>query len=109
MEERVYRPNGQAVLGGWQLSAVYARRYATGAYMYLVLDAGDGAQQDDAGELYEVRLLDESGQPLPGGMHLSTWLDDSAWPRVVLRELCGVEELPRSIVVAFGEELVVVR
>lgn len=26
-----------------------------------------------------------------------------------VRELCGVEELPRSIVVAFGEEPVVVR
>lgn len=93
LESRTYVPDRETVIAGHKLVKVEAERYVTGAYLTFTYEMSYMDVPESAFELYELKLCDEAGSELPGGMNLSATLTFT----IEVEEMIGVEALPDVI------------
>lgn len=93
LEQRSYVPDRETIIAGHKLLKVDAVRYVTGAYLTFTYEMGYADVPESAFELYELELCDEAGNPLPGGMNLTSRLTFT----IEVEEMIGVETLPDVI------------
>lgn len=103
VEEKTYQPEEVVNFDGFSFQHAHMQLHNTGAYSYIVFEADETATEEDAYTLYELYVKDAQGNLLPEGMDLSTSVDVSAWPRVILTNLHGVDALPESLTLEMGE------
>ncbi len=101
LERRSYTPDRETIIAGQKLLKVEAVRYVTGAYLTLTWEMNWEMTPESAYGLYDIELLDESGNPLPGGMNLSSQLTFT----ITQEKMLGVEKLPDVITLAGGTVL----
>jgi len=94
LEERSYVPEKETTVAGHKLLKVDAVRYVTGAYLTFTYEMNWQDIPESAFELYELKLRDQAGAELPGGMNLSASLDFT----ITVEEMIGVDELPDTFV-----------
>ena len=93
LEERSYVPQQETFIAGHRLVKMDAVRYITGAYLTFTYEMGYTDVPESAFELYELKLRDENGNELPGGMNLSAKLTFT----IEVEEMIGVDKLPDVI------------
>lgn len=93
LEERSYVPQQETVLSGHRLVKVDAVRYVTGAYLTFTYEMSYMDVPESAFEFYELKLRDEDGSELPGGMNLSARMTFT----IEVEEMIGVDKLPDVI------------
>lgn len=103
VEEKTYQPEAAVNFAGFSFQHAHMQLHSTGAYCYLVFEADETVTEEDAYALYNLYVKDAQGNLLPEGMDLSTSVDVSAWPRVILTNLYGVDALPEGITLEMGE------
>lgn len=106
VEEKTYKPEAAVNFDGFTFQHAHMQLHSTGAYSYIVFEADETVTEEDAYTLYELFVEDAQGNLLPEGMDLSTSVDVSAWPRVILTNLYGVDALPESLTLEMGEATV---
>lgn len=93
LEERSYVPQQETIIAGHKLVKMDAVRYVTGAYLTFTYEMGYADVPESAFDLYELKLRDENGNELPGGMNLSAKLTFT----IEVEEMIGVDKLPDVI------------
>lgn len=93
LEERSYVPQQETFIAGHKLVKMDAVRYVTGAYLTFTYEMGYADVPESAFDLYELKLRDENGNELPGGMNLSAKLTFT----IEVEEMIGVDKLPDVI------------
>ena len=93
LEERSYVPQQETFIAGHRLVKMDAVRYVTGAYLTFTYEMGYADVPESAFDLYELKLRDENGNELPGGMNLSAKLTFT----IEVEEMIGVDKLPDVI------------
>jgi len=78
-------------------------------YLDLIFTAPEGAERDNAYDLYSLTLTDTYGHEFAYGMNLSADIDKTDWPKVVLHHMIGVDKLPESITLTLDGDAVVTR
>ena len=106
VEEKTYQPEVVVNFAGFSFQHAHMQLHNTGAYSYIVFEADETATEEDAYVLYNMYVKDAQGNQLPEGMDLSTSVDASAWPRVIMTNLYGVDALPEGITLEMGEATV---
>jgi len=106
VDEKTYQPEAVVSFAGFSFQHAHMQLHSTGAYSYIVFEADETATEEDAYMLYDLHVKDTQGNQLPEGMDLSTFVDVSAWPRVILTNLYGVDALPEGITLEMGEATV---
>ncbi len=97
LEEKTIYPVQPTGFSGFGFQSAHLKRYVTGVYVDMTFAAEDGMQPEDAYKLYEMRLCDQRGNPLPEGMMMGGSIDTSAWPQVVFTCMLGMEDMPEDI------------
>ncbi len=94
LEKRSYVPEQETIIAGHKLLKVDAVRYVTGAYLTFTYEMNWQDIPESAFDLYELKLRDQGGAELPGGMNLSASLNFT----ITVEEMIGVEKLPDTFV-----------
>ena len=103
LAEKTYQPDVDAKLQGMKLESIYAEQYATGVYLTATLTAPDGMTAEVAREaLYSLTVCDDTGNPLPYGINLSTAAYTDDLPSVQLVVMSSIEELPDGLIISDG-------
>ena len=72
-----------------------------------VRDTAATALEESTSKLYEMKICDQRGNPLPQGMSMTGSIDTSAWPQVVWTDMIGVEAIPESIMLVLPQTITV--
>ncbi len=99
LAEKEYHPQESAALGPYTVQRVYAKLYATGAYV--TLEVTDHSRQN-AGNLDAIQCYDEDGKTLPMGMNLSSEWNTDNRPTVTLEWMYSLNELPARLMLTDG-------
>lgn len=107
LEEKTMNPAAHADFAGFELQEVQLQRYITGVYLKATFTAAADMTEEDAYKLYEMKICDQRGNPLPHGMSMTGSIDTSAWPQIVWTDMIGVEAIPESIMLALPQTITV--
>ncbi len=95
VSEKIYAPEGNALLDGYTVKSLKAEQTVAGIYLTTQAEAGPGAKREDVYEtLYSWEYRTADDEPFPGGITMSGYLEGDAWPAVALHQMIGVGELP---------------
>ncbi len=95
--ERIYLPEGTALLGGYTLKSVKAEQTDAGIYLSASLEAAADTPREDVYSLYDWSFLDEKGNAFPAGINMSGSLNEEGWPAVTLHMMIGADALPGAM------------
>lgn len=102
LEEKTIYPVQQTNFGWFGFQSAHLKRYVTGVYINMTFAAEESMQPEDTYNLYEMRLCDQRGVPLPEDMMMGGSIDTSDWPQVVFTCMLGVEEMPEAILLTLS-------
>lgn len=103
MEARTYQPLEGQGLSWAEIEAIRAERTPAGVYIYADLLVTDLDK-----EMYTVyfRAMDDAWG---GGLYQITDYEDGDWPHVTMITSLPIEEMPETLTLGFGREMVEVR
>lgn len=103
LAEKAYQPDVNVKLQGMELGNIHAEQYATGTYLTATLTTPDGMTAEEAREaLFSLTVCDDTGNPLPYGISLSTVAYTDDLPLVQLVIMSSIDELPDSLIISDG-------